>query len=190
MLENQGIDIVGDVVVTQEQIAAFVSQTAKQVENAYRGQKNILAIVLMKGAKRFADDLFANMQADNFEIQYVKVDSYNGSTKSSGKTIISSKEEIKPAGRTVLIIDDIYDTGLTLKSVINWLGENGAGDIKTCVLLNKEVESRYPVRIDFGGMKVPNLFLVGYGLDYKGKLRELPFVAQLNEEEALAAGSE
>ena len=132
----------------------------------------------MTGAKRFADDLFREMQNEKFEIEYVKVDSYHGRTKSTGHVKFQSQIRTQIADRDVLIIDDLYDTGLTLKKVTEKIRQQG-GRVRTCVLLEKDIEHLGNVDIDFLGLKVPDCFLIGYGLDYQGQFRELPFICSL-----------
>ena len=89
--------------------------------------------------------------------------------------------ELPVAGRKILLVDDIFDTGESLEFAVRWLRERGAGEVRTCVLLDKEVEKRTSLRPDFVGFKVPNYFVVGYGLDLDEKFRELPYVAYLKE---------
>ena len=193
MLEKTILEKGGQVLVSQGQIANCVRKMAGQIEAAYKDSQNVLAIVLMTGAKWFADDLFREMQTrasqrsaasqssnGKFEIEYVKIDSYHGSTKSSGQVKFQNQIRSQIADRDVLVIDELYDTGLTLKKVTEKITQQG-GRVRTCVLLEKDVEHFENVDIDFLGLKVPNCFLIGYGLDYRGQFRELPFIATLNE---------
>ena len=182
MSDNNILEKNGQILVSTGQIANCVRKIAGQIENAYKDSQNVLAIVLMTGAKRFADDLFREMQSGKFEIEYVKIDSYHGSTKSSGQVKFQNQIRSPIADRDVLIIDDLYDTGLTLKKVTEEITQQG-GRVRTCVLLEKDVEHLGNVDIDFLGLKVPDCFLIGYGLDYQGQFRELPFIATLNEEQ-------
>jgi len=179
MLEKTILEKGGQVLVSQGQIANCVRKMAGQIEAAYKDSQNVLAIVLMTGAKWFADDLFREMQSGKFEIEYVKIDSYHGRTKSSGQVKFQNQIRSQIADRDVLIIDDLYDTGLTLKKITEKITQQG-GRVRTCVLLEKDIEHLENVDIDFLGLKVPNCFLIGYGLDYQGQFRELPFIATLN----------
>jgi len=180
MLKKNILEKNSQVLVSTGQIANCVRKIAEEIEAAYKDSQNVLAIVLMTGAKWFADDLFREMQSDKFEVEYVKIDSYHGSTKSSGQVKFQNQIHSPIADRDVLIIDDLYDTGLTLKKVTEKITQQG-GRVRTCVLLEKDIEHLENVNIDFLGLKVPDCFLIGYGLDYQGQFRELPFIAILNE---------
>jgi hypoxanthine phosphoribosyltransferase len=182
MLENNIFTKNSQVLVTTGQIANCVRKIAAQIEAAYKDSQNVLAIVLMTGAKWFADDLFREIQSGKFEIEYVKIDSYHGQTKSSGQVKFQNQIRSQVAGRDVLVIDELYDTGRTLKNVTEKITQQG-GRVKTCVLLEKDIEHFENVDIDFLGLKVPDCFLIGYGLDYQGQFRELPFIATLNREQ-------
>ncbi len=181
MLDNTVLGKIASIVVSHDQIVHCVRRMARDIEAAYSSSQNVLAIVLMTGAKRFADDLFKEMQSDKFEVEYVKIDSYHGRTKSSGQVKFQNQIRSQVADKDVLIIDDLYDTGLTLKKVTEKITEQG-GRVKTCVLLEKDIEHAENVDIDFLGLKVPDCFLIGYGLDYKGQFRGLPFIVGLNKE--------
>jgi len=172
---------VGQVVVSQLQIEACVNRVARELEQFYQDKQDVLVIVLLAGAKSFADDLFAKLDSEKFKIEYVKASSYYNGTNSSGKVRIDRQIDSLAAGHDVLVIDDIYDTGLTLKKVRSRLAEAGAGDVRICVLLERETQRKEKIEIDFLGVKVPKGFLIGYGLDYEGQYRELPFIATLKE---------
>jgi hypoxanthine phosphoribosyltransferase len=178
MPDNNILEKNSQVLVSTGQIANCVRKMAEEIEAAYKNSQNVLAIVLMTGAKWFADDLFRAMPSGKFEIEYVKIDSYHGGTKSSGQVKFQNQIRSPVADRDVLIIDDLYDTGLTLKKVTEEIAQQG-GRVKTCVLLEKDIEHLENVDIDFLGLKVPNCFLIGYGLDYQGQFRELPFICSL-----------
>ena len=90
------------------------------------------------------------------------------------------REKIR--GKNILLIDDIYDTGLTLHRILEWLNDCGPESIRTCVLLEKEIDHAKKINIDFLGTTIENVFAIGYGLDYEGHYRELPFIAELSEE--------
>ncbi len=164
----------------QPQIDQHLDKLARQIESAYHHADKIVVIVLLAGAKRFADDLFARIDDDKFEIQYVKAASYYNAAKSSGQVDVEDTVKAPIAGRDVLLIDDIYDSGRTLNKLVALLSERGAADIKTCVLLEKLVQHTVPIDLDFDTLEVPDRFVVGYGLDHDGMYRELPFIAALD----------
>ena len=171
--------LVDEVVVTAEEIAGCVARLAGELADVYARCDNVLVVVLMTGAKWFADDLLAQLADDKFRAEYIKVGSYNGQTESSGTVQIKDSIENKIAGQSVLVVDDIYDTGLTLKKVVRWLTQQGAKDVKTCVMLEKDRQHEEKIDIDFLGTKTPDVFLIGYGLDYRQMYRELPYIAAM-----------
>ena len=108
--------------------------------------------------------------------------SYGNSTKSSGEVKITKELKQNVAGRNVLIIDDIFDSGLTLSLLVKLMEERGAKSVKTCVLLEKETTHVVDYRPDYIGYKIPDAFVIGYGLDYAEKYRHLPYVGIIKPE--------
>jgi hypoxanthine phosphoribosyltransferase len=170
------------ILISTEQLEQVVSHLARTIHSAYQGVDNRLALVVLDGAKYFAKDLLAQLDLP-FEVESTKAASYSG-TNSTGTVTIDKKDGIreKIRGKNILLIDDIYDTGLTLHRILEWLNDCGPESIKTCVLLEKEIEHTQKIDIDFLGMKIENVFAIGYGLDFEGHYRELPFIAELSEE--------
>lgn len=164
-----------NIYITEDEIASIVSRLADELTRAYAGHNNLVAVVLLEGARRFATDLFALMK-DPFEAAFIRARSYNG-TESSGNIDIQGSIDELIAGKDLLLIDDIYDTGLTLKNLTAYLRERGAYDIKTCVLLEKDIAHPHPIPIDFLGRKIEDRFVVGYGMDHNEQHRELPYIA-------------
>ena len=175
-------DIFNEIIVSQQQIISSVENIASEVKKTYADNEKVLAFVMLMGAKWFADDLFrAINDYDKFQIRYIRASSYQGGTKSTGQVTISPDIKENLSGKEILIIDDIYDSGLTLKTATELFKEKGASDIKTCVLLEKQIEHKEQINVDFVGLNVPNEFIVGYGLDYNQMYRELPFIASIKE---------
>lgn len=170
------------IIVSAEEIQGTVSGLAEQINLTYNGIKKLVIIVLLEGARPFANDLVKQLDLP-IEIVYIKASSYNGSTGSSGKVHIQSETDLehKLAGQDVLIVDDIYDTGITLDSVTKSLEAYGLKSLKICVLLEKMLKHNVDIPIDFTGLKIDDVFVIGYGLDYDDKYRELPFIAKLSE---------
>jgi hypoxanthine phosphoribosyltransferase len=168
------------VVVSEDAIAEAVGDLAGRVGAVYSGVSNVLGLVILEGARRFGEDLLGRLDFA-FEIEFVRASSYKGvSSKGSVDVAVDQRLADKIKGRHVLLIDDIYDTGLTLSSVMEWVWRCGAASVRTCVLLEKAVEHTRPVEIDFLGLRIENAFVVGYGLDYNGRFRELPCIQILN----------
>ncbi len=138
----------------------------------------ILAIVLLKGALIFAADLLRRLPR-SLEIEFLNVASYHGGLKSSGKVDFLDRRLPDVKGRNVLLLDDILDTGRTLHAVERKLIEEGAAVVHTAVLLAKHKKRSAEVQADYVGFQIGDEFVVGYGLDYRGMYRNLPYVGVL-----------
>ncbi|MCE5186665.1 MAG: hypoxanthine phosphoribosyltransferase [Planctomycetaceae bacterium] len=171
------------ILVSEEQLEQTVRDLARRLNDSYPVNEPATAVVLLEGARRFAEDLLKHL-VFTVEVRYLKASSYYGSTESSELVCIEDSEKTggQIAGRNVLVIDDIYDTGRTLAHVLDWIRTRQPKSVKTCVLLEKRVRHEKQITIDFGGLEVDNAFVIGYGLDYDGKFRDLPFVAALPDD--------
>jgi hypoxanthine phosphoribosyltransferase len=141
----------------------------------------MLAIVLLRGALVFAADLLRRVPRA-LEIECLHVASYHGGTESTGTVEIAGPWFPNVRGRSVLVLDDILDSGRTLHAVSNRLCEEGAQVVRTAVLLAKDTARAEDVRADYVGFVIGDEFVVGYGLDYQGRYRNLPYVAVLKSE--------
>lgn len=164
------------ILLDEREIADCVNRLAGRMGAALGSGENVVAVVVLEGARRFADDLLERL-GGGLEVCYVRAASYHGGLRSSGAVSLAGDVADAIAGRRALIIDDVYDTGRTLAAVVEHVRECGAAEVKVCVLLEKDREHEVEVEVDFVGAKVEDLFLVGYGLDYEGKYRDLPYVA-------------
>lgn len=162
--------------IEEKQILEMAHQLATQIRHDLAG-KRPLFIVVLNGAFLFAADLFRHY-ADDAEITFLRVSSYHG-TQSSGeiKKLMDIPEDVN--GRHVLVVEDIIDTGLTIKFVSDTLKSKGASSVKIATLLFKPQAYRESLPIDYVGFKVANDFLVGYGLDYDGLGRNLRAIYKL-----------
>lgn len=169
------------VLLKQEELRNVIERLAKDISVCYSG-KHITALVLLEGAKYFAQDLLAEIDVP-FDVEFLKVSSYLG-TVSGGTVSLDVDETIaeRLRGKDVLVIDDIFDTGRTLYHLLNWIEDSRPASVKTCVLLEKDIAHDAEVRIDFSGLTVPDVFVIGYGMDFDGQYRELPFIAELASE--------
>jgi hypoxanthine phosphoribosyltransferase len=163
------------VLIGKEEIERRVKELAGEIESSFPPPFTVIS--LLKGAFVFTSDLVRNLEG--VEVDFMRLKSYRG--KRRGETAITLEPELPVAGRKILLVDDIFDTGESLEFAVRWLRERGAGEVRTCVLLDKDVEKRTSLRPDFVGFKVPDYFVVGYGLDLDEKFRELPYVAYLKE---------
>jgi hypoxanthine phosphoribosyltransferase len=167
----------GRVLLTQAQIRARVRQLGRSITHHYRGQRPIF-LGVMNGALFFLGDLLRAVDLDT-EISCVRLASYAG-TQSTGKLRGIDALGKSMAGRHVLVVDDILDTGRTLSALAARLKKLGAADVKICVLLEKRRRHEVAVRADWTGFKIADEFVVGYGLDYNGRYRGLKQVRVLN----------
>jgi hypoxanthine phosphoribosyltransferase len=163
--------------IPASEINKAVGEVAHRINSELKDKKPLFLAVL-NGSFMFASDLMKKLTID-CEISFVKVSSYHGiSTTGSVKQLIGLNEEIK--GRTVVIIEDIVDTGLTIEAVVKQLEEMEPAEIKIATLLYKPEAYRKKIDLDYVAIMVPNDFLVGYGLDYDGLGRNLPDIYVLD----------
>lgn len=174
MLEND----IKKVSVSVEELALMNKRLGSQISKDYEGKCPML-VGLLKGCLPFMSDLFKNITIP-CTIDYFKVSSYKG-TQSTG--VINVKGEcLDVDAKDVIIVDDILDTGRTLKAVKELLIAHGAKSVKVCVLLDKPEGRKVGISADYVGGNVPNEFVVGYGLDYNDLYRNLPYVGVLKDE--------
>ncbi|GEP23416.1 hypoxanthine phosphoribosyltransferase [Lentilactobacillus diolivorans] len=165
------------VLYSQNEIKEACERLGKQIQKEYEG-KTPVVIGVLKGAVFFMADIVR--AADTYmQMDFIDVSSYHGGTKSSGEVELVTDITLDAAGRDVLIIEDIVDTGQTLKFLMDTFANRGANSIKVCTLLDKPAGRLVEANSDFIGFEVPNEFVVGYGLDYDEKYRNLPYIGVL-----------
>ena len=163
-------------VYSSDQIAASVEKLAQRIGRDYAGEELVLVVVL-KGALFFAADLARSIGLP-LSMEFVKLKSYNG-TSSTGTVVITKDLDEPIAGKHVLVVEDIVDTGLTLQFLLGYLSDQGARSVKICTLLDKSGRRQVEVTPDYVGISCENRFLVGYGLDFDERYRELPAIYEL-----------
>jgi hypoxanthine phosphoribosyltransferase len=165
------------VIVNEEQLQSRLKEIARQIENDYRDQ-DLLLVGVLKGAVMVMADLTRHINR-HVEIDWMAVSSYGSGTKSSGVVRILKDLDRDITGKNVLIIEDIVDTGLTL----DWLSQNlksrGAGSVEIMTVLRKPDAAIVKVDVRYVGFDIPKDFVIGYGLDFNEKYRNLPFIAVL-----------
>lgn len=171
---------VAKILIGEEELQARIRALARQIEVDYEG-KPLLVVGLLKGAVNFMVDLTRAMPRP-VAIDFMAVSSYGASTESSGIVRIEKDLNDSIEGKHVLIVEDIVDTGLTLKYILGLLSRRGPASLRVCTLLNKADRRLVDVPIDYVGFDVPNEFVVGYGLDYNQIYRNLPFIGVLKPE--------
>jgi hypoxanthine phosphoribosyltransferase len=164
--------------LTQSNIAEAIERIANQINQDY-SEKNPLFIAILNGSFIFASDLFKKINIPA-EISFIKLASYQG-TKSTGNVITAIGLETDLYDRNVIVLEDIIDTGKTLSAFLPQLEHQQPRSLKVCTLLHKKVATKYPIHIDYLGFEIPDLFVVGYGLDYNGYGRNLDQIMQIDE---------
>jgi len=168
----------GQVLVAEDELAARVAELGAAIARDYARAAPVLVGVL-QGAVPFLADLMRRLPID-VTVDFVRVSSYGAGTTSSGTVRLLVDLTIDIAGRDVLIVDDIVDTGLTLAALKRTFEARRPRSVRTCVLLDKGGRRQADAPIDYVGFTIPNVFVVGYGLDYDGLYRNLPHVAALD----------
>lgn len=161
--------------ISEEQIAKIVDRMSAQITEDFVGE-DLLVIGILKGASLFMADLIRKIKLP-LEIDYMAVSSYGSSTRSSGVVRILKDLEADIQGKSLLIVEDIVDTGLTLSYLKNNLLSRKAKSVKIASLLNKPSRRKIDIDIDYVGKEIEDYFVVGYGIDYAEKYRNLPYIA-------------
>ena len=168
------------VLLSEAQIAARVGQLGRQLAADYV-EKDPLLVGILSGSFPFIADLVRAMNLA-LEVDFMAVSSYGDRTSSSGVVRILKDLNTSIAGRHVIIVEDIVDTGLTLHYLYENLRTRQPASLKVCALLDKREARKREVEVDYVGFHCPNEFVVGYGLDYRGRYRNLPFIGVLRPE--------
>ena len=176
MLDNY----IAEVVVSKKELEETIEKLGKTLTAEYK-DKNPLVICILKGAIFFMADLVRAMDCD-LEVDFMDVSSYGDAFESSGEVRILKDLDQSVKGRHVLIVEDIIDTGRTLAHIVELLKHRQAASVKIVTLLDKQERRVIAIDADYVGVEVPNKFVVGYGLDYKQGLRNLPYIGVLKPE--------
>ena len=166
------------VLITEEQINARISELARDINEFYKGEPVVVESIL-KGGAVFTVDLIKRLNMD-VTLDFACVSSYGSETVSSGELIVKKDIDIDIKNKNVLIAEDIIDTGITLSKLRVMLQSRGAKDVRIVTMLNKQARRKIPIDADFVGFDIPDEFVVGYGLDYDERYRNLPYVGVLS----------
>jgi len=169
---------ISKILITEEEIKVKVKELGEIISRDYQG-KDLLVICILKGAMVFMADLVREIKVP-LDIDTMVVTSYGSSTKSSGVVRILKDLDESVEGRDLLIVEDIIDTGLTLKYLMDNIFSRGPKSVKICSFLDKPERRKVDVFPNYKGYSIPDEFVVGYGLDYAEKYRNLPYVAVLD----------
>lgn len=167
------------ILISEEQIIARSKEMGQQITKDYEGKKPML-VALLKGSVPFIAELMKHIELD-IEIDFMDVSSYSG-TESKGDVRIDKDLTCSIQGLDIILVEDIVDTGHTLSKVVALLYQKGANSVKIASLLDKPERRVVDIKTDYIGFEVPNYFVVGFGLDFNQKYRNLPYVGVLKEE--------
>jgi hypoxanthine phosphoribosyltransferase len=170
-------ELIGEVLVPQEELQARVDQLGKEISRDYEG-RDLVLVAILKGAVPFLADLMRNLRVP-CELDFMAVSSYGSATDSSGVVRILKDLDGSIEGRDVLIVEDIIDSGLTLHYLLRNLKARNPRSLEVCALLTKPERRRVELPIRYVGFEIPNCFAIGYGLDYEQRFRNLSYVAAL-----------
>ena len=164
-----------NVLINEETLQKRINELANKIEEDFKNEEIVL-ICILKGAVYFAIDLSKKIKNNVVTIDFMKVSSYGNNFKSSGNIdfILDITTDIK--NKNVIIVEDIIDSGYTLNFIKNYLSNKNPKSLKICVLLDKKERREIDVKVDYTGFEIENKFIVGYGLDYQEKYRNLPYI--------------
>ncbi len=165
------------VLIDEETLDKRLSEIADEINNEFAGQKVIIVGVL-KGSFMFMSDLIKKIKLDT-EVYFLKAESYGRGTETSGEVRITKDIEIDIAGENVIVIEDIIDSGFTMREVFKLLGQRNPKTLKLCSCLSKPDRRECEIKIDYLGFEIPDKFVIGYGLDYAEKYRNLPYIGYI-----------
>lgn len=165
--------------ISEKEIERAVEKIAEKVNEDYFDQ-SVLLICILKGAFVFTAALTQKIKSE-VKIEFVRVSSYGNSTMSSGNVKISDLKELNIEGENVIIVEDIIDTGISIKAMKEELIKKNPKSIKVCALLNKEERRKVKIELDYVGFDILNEFVVGYGIDFAEKHRNLPYIGIIEE---------
>jgi hypoxanthine phosphoribosyltransferase len=168
------------ILIDKDKLQNRIMELGKEISKDYKG-KDLLVICVLKGGVLFMSDLVQNIDIP-LEMDFMAVSSYGNSTHSSGVVRIIKDLDASIENKDLLIVEDIVDSGLTLSYLMDLLKSRGIKSIKVCSLLEKPENKVSNVNVDYIGFQVPDEFVVGYGLDYAQKYRNLPYIGVLKED--------
>lgn len=166
------------VVIDSGTLHRRVAELGAEISACYEG-KPLVAVCVLKGAFLFFADLVRHIKNDSLEIDFVRMASYGGGTSRGRQTIFSKDMEVDVAGKHVLLVEDIVDTGHSAEFLLEVLEKRGAESIRICAMVDKHERREVDLTVDFAGFPLQKGFIVGYGMDYAEKYRELDAVYEL-----------
>ncbi len=171
---------IAKVLISHEQIMERVKELGREISETY-GEERIIAVCVLKGATPFCVDLIRHITSP-LVLDFVAISSYGGATSSSGVVRFQKDLEEEIQGQNVLIIEDIVDTGLTLRYLLEHLRLREPKTLRICSLIDKPARRKTPINVNFTGFTIDNLFILGYGMDYQESYRNIDYVGLMNPE--------
>lgn len=171
---------IGTIILSEKQISEIIDRIAGEIENDYKDNPPLF-IGLLKGSFIFLADLVRKIKMPA-EVDFLAASSYGNRTVTSGSVKLGERSYENFIGKDVIIVEDILDSGKTLSAVRERLYSEGVKSIKICTLLDKPYRRMADIKADYLGIEIPDLFVVGYGMDYAEKYRNLPYVGELKAE--------
>ena len=171
-------DTIGTVLISEEEIAAKAVELGAEITEDFRGEEVVL-IGILRGSVMWMAELMKRINLE-MSIDFMACSNYGSGTKSSGQVKIIKDLESDISGKNVIIVEDIVDSGTTLKYLKGYMENRSAGSVRICTLLDKPSGRKVDIHVDYVGFTVDDKFIVGYGLDYDQKYRNLPYISYLD----------
>lgn len=167
-----------EMLISEDEIALRIAELGKAITADFDGQ-DLVVICVLKGAFMFCSDLIKKINLP-LKLEFISLSSYGDSTQSSGNVRLEMDITANIEGKNVLIVEDIVDSGLTIKTLMEMLQLRNPKEVRLASLLFKPVKLKHPVKINYLGFEIEDKFVIGFGLDYAGRYRELPYIGVLN----------
>lgn len=168
-----------EVMISESAINEMIDRIAGEINNEYKGEK-LIVVGVLKGSFMFLSDLIKKLTVDT-EVYFIKASSYGSGTQTSGEVKITTDIERDIKGQNVLLVEDIVDSGFTMREVLKLLAGRDPKSLKLCSCLSKPSRRECEVKIDYLGFEIPDEFVIGYGLDFDEKYRNLPYIGILKQ---------
>jgi hypoxanthine phosphoribosyltransferase len=172
-----------ETMISKEEIAEKVGELGARINEKYKDSEELVLIALLRGSVIFMADLARELKLKNVKLDFMTVSSYGNSMTSSRDVKIKKDIEDSIKGKDVIIVEDLIDTGFTLSKVVEILKIREPKSLSICTLLDKPARREAQVEVEFSGFKIPDEFVIGYGIDYAEQHRELPFIGRVVIEE-------
>ena len=172
-------DFLEEIFLTEEDIAKIVKRLGEEITRDYK-DKNLLLVGILKGSMIFLSDLMKEIKINTCEVDFMCASSYVGTMDGGGKVNVLKDLSIDIKNYDVLIVEDILESGYTLQRITSMLKERNPKSLKICTLLDKPQRHKVDITSDYVGLVIPNRFVIGYGMDYNEKYRNLPYIGILD----------